>query len=233
MQKTKTGFTPSHRYTQKGIYVAKVTVSEIGTGNVVAMGRKMINIDATETGAVTLAARQPRVGQPPKTTIAVSAMTGKFFFQSTKTDMVKYTGSFAMPAGVNLKQSNPLSFGIGNVIIDMTVDETGKVTPTNSTSHVSNNPFFSKLSLKIANAPKNGITLGGEVATFTTTVSTVALSLAGFDTEGITNTPTRDNSTGRRIQVSYNYAGVAYEDSANVTYALSPGGDFGAFGLQR
>ena len=241
------GFTSTHKFIQSGIFVATVTVYEKVSGIEVAEGRKMINIDQTETQPPAIRGQGsgvrgqgtfPALGRPASTKIGTTASQGKFYFDASKPDSVKYVGTFVLPAGYNTKPaaSNDFSFGIGNVIVDATVDARGRVTPTSGT-HAINNGFFLGMTMKYAKAPKNGIALGGETATFSASVQTTLLTQQGFDTDGISNSPAKDIAPGgtanRNIQVSYNLSGVAYEDVAPVVFTINKNNDFGAFAPQR
>jgi len=227
------GFSPTHKFSQKGIFVAEVSVVEKVSRLPVATGRKMINIDRLETGLPSLTLRgQPRLlDRPPSTRIPTKDMKGTFYFNGTRSDTVKYVGTFVLPKGFDTRESNEFSFGVGNVIVDAIVDGKGKVTPETGSLHASNNSFFQKMSIKYSRIPKDGIAAGGETATFTATVLSSLLSNKGFDTEGITNTPAKDLTPGqtadRFIQVSYNLSGVAYEDRAAVVFLLDKNSDFG------
>ncbi|MEI6234210.1 MAG: hypothetical protein WCT04_14250 [Planctomycetota bacterium] len=228
-----TGFTPVHKFIQKGIFVATVTVVEKISRIKVAVGRKMINIDQSETEApvVNVVGAPRALGKPSSTRIPTTSMEGKFFFGGISPDTVKYVGTFILPAGFNPSQSNEFSFGIGNIIIDTVVDEKGKMTAVANTQHAVNNSYFPKLAIKFSGIRKGQVAVGGETATFSATVLTGALSNKGFDTEGITNAAAKDlvpgQSASRFIQVSYNLSGVAYEDRADVVFVLNTASDFG------
>jgi len=230
---TVSGFNPVHKFIQKGIYVAEVTVSEKLTGLDVAMGRKMINISDEETGAVAVNThgQQRKLIKPANTRIPTKSLKGIFFFTGAKADNVKYTGTFLLPQGFRPSDTNEFSFGIGNVIVDTTVDGKGKVTAEPNSQHAVNNSFFNNMSIKFGRLPSDGVATGTEIATFSATVLSSALSGKGFDTEGITNTFARDivpgSFTDRNIQVSYNVAGIAYEDKASVVFVLNQLSDFG------
>lgn len=232
------GFNPVHKFVQKGIYVATVTVVEKISRIKVATGRKMINIDESETQMPGALRGNPRLlGRPVSTRIPTKGLKGSFFFSGSKTDSVKYVGTFALPAGFNPAQPNEFSFGIGNVIVDALVNENGNIAPIQNSQHAANNSFFKNLSIKFSRIRKGQIANGGEIATFSATVLTSALPLKGFDTEGITNAAARDIAPGasapRFIQISYNLGGVAYEDRADVIFVLSPASDFGTISGRR
>ncbi|MCY3023994.1 MAG: hypothetical protein NTW87_33865 [Planctomycetota bacterium] len=123
-----------------------------------------------------------------------------------------------------------LVIGVGNIVDSVTIDSKGKPTTPNGAKG-----SFKKVSVKF---PKlTGPAAGGEVAQVAVTLSLPNMDVAGFDTEGITNTLRADEkhlkAAPRFVQVSLLFAGVPYDVYASVLYKLSSKGDAGQIAGRR
>jgi hypothetical protein len=219
------GIRPVHAYVKHGIWVAKSTAYD-ATNTPFAAARKMLALSAKETGETLPPEAKGRgraIGDPPSNAITTKGIKGKFVFSVASPDNVSYSGTFLLPPGLDTAQMHELSFGVGNIVVNTNLSPKGKTTV------IDNSNFLKSMHLKFK-VKKGAVTKGGETATLTATITSAGLVAAGFDTEGVTKQSpdvSAGGSTQRSIQVAVLLAGVAYESSAPVVFAIAKNNLFG------
>lgn len=217
------GADPAHKFSTRGIFIAKSTAIDHATGNVMGRGRKTLIISAKETGMPLAGARDGRgfvrlLGDPPNNVLAAKTIRGKFIFSATKSDSVDYVATIALPANLDISKSHELSFAIGNIVVDAMVNAKGKGTAVN------NAKVLKSMKIQYQHVKKGVPTKGGETAQISVVFSSAGLTAAGFDTEGI-STRSTDITAGksgvRSIQVGMLLDGIPYSAQAPVTFAIS------------
>jgi len=219
------GLLPSRTFTAPALSVA-TSIAKDAAGNELGKIRKTIVVGAADVGDSTA------LPAPPSREVKISKLAGKFAFGKGTADQVSVSGSIQLPAGFNPAQAggNPLVIGVGNIVDTVTIDAKGKPgVPTGLAGRLK------KASVKY---PKlSGPALGGEVAQVGLTLSLPNMSVAGFDTEGISNTlrpdEKRQKAVPRFVQVSLLFGGVPYEIYAPVTFKLSAKGDAGQIATRK
>ncbi len=217
-----TGTTPVHAYRNHGIFVAHTTASNVSTNTKTGEARLTIPVSAAETGeAAPLTA--------PSTTITTTNLKGKFDFSGATPDTVSFIGMVQLAAGFDTAKSHEIWLGIGNIVIETTVNNKG-------TGMVPSNPPSLK-SMKFTTKVKpGGISVGGESATLNATYSVAGLVANGFNTEGISAQSTdvgKNQSAPRNIQVALLIDGVPYNTLAPVIFAVSSNSAFGTISGRR
>ncbi len=238
-----TGTTVVHKFTDPGVYVATSTATETATQTLKGKARKTVAISSLETGT------PPKFTKKPlKTVIGVTAIKGNFLFNrnsdgstpqvladsvavaraaSAKPDVVTMTGSIELPEGLDLSQTQDFSFGIGNIIDQVSVTSKGKAVLPSALKRIK------ALSIKYPKLAKGStLTTAGQIAKFTISYSQAGLSAAGFDADGITGTlksgETAKSTLSRTIQVAMTFAGQTWEVQAPVQFKVSAKGDSGS-----
>jgi hypothetical protein len=215
------GSSPVHKYVQTGVFVATSNAMEIASGQSKGKGRKTLAISRKETGQ-----EQSVTTEPVNRAIKTKSLKGKFIFKSPKpkADLVTYSGTITLGAGLDLSKAQEIALGVGNITDSTMVDPKGKGTAPGTEGHIK------KLSVKYPKLKGTKITQGGETATVTLSLSMNGMSPAGFDTEGVTPDATdlsSKNVATRSIQVAVVLAGVSYEVSAPTDFKLSTKKDAG------
>ena len=208
-----TGTRPGNQFTQSGVFAATSVAKSGATER--GRARKTLAVSDRELG---LSGALPA---PDSTELTVAKLSGKFMFAQSKPDQVTLTADFVLPAGFDVARAdgNKLSIGIGNVTDSVQVDAKGK-------GGESTRGFIKKVKVKYPRLPKDDpVTQGGEKAQITITLTGLAFSTAGFDTEGITGSvlPAEESlkAVPRNIQVALVLAGVSYEALAPVDFKLA------------
>jgi len=224
---TRFGSKVVQKFDKSSIYAASTIVKDSATGATKSKARKTVPVSSREVGQMNSA-----IVEPQNRALLTSSLKGKFIFIKDKPDQVTYSGSFEMPAGVDLREPQTLVFAMGNVIDSIALTTKGKgVTPSTKGA-------IKKLQVKFPRVDrKNPVTTSGQMAKLTATYFTADLDLKGFDTEGITSTK-RDDEVGsktvsRTIQLAMNLSGVTYEAAVPVEFKLSPKADAGAIQGRR
>ena len=226
---TVTGTTPVHQFTHHGIFVAKTTATSNITGLVAGLARKTLAISAKETGEQFPLARAGfqdlrALGDPPSTAATTKSLKGKFIFSGNNNDTVSYSGTIKLPSGLDVSSSHEFSIGIGNIVVNTTVNGKGK-------GAVPGTPAVLKTMKITYMKVKKGVpTKGGETARIDVLFSTAGMVAAGFDTEGIVRTApdvTNRQKAQRSIQVAMELDGVPYVAQAQVTFTVSSNSSFG------
>jgi hypothetical protein len=165
---------------------------------------------------------------PANPKFTLSALTGKFIFNTTSPDVISLSASVPLPKGFSLSLltgnfGGNVEFAMGNVIDTMTLSAAGKSTASARKRIKTFQLTLPKLPGDVAN--------GGEIAKIKAQFSAAGLDTAGFNTDGITATraPSEagQKNLTRFIQVNMVLAGVAYESLIPVTYVLGTHDGFG------
>jgi len=215
------------KFDKSSIYAASTVVKDSATGATKSKARKTIPVSSREVGQANSA-----LVEPQNRALLTASLKGKFLFNKDKPDQVTYTGSFELPAGLNLGEAQTLVFAMGNVIDSINLTTKGKgVTP--STVGV-----IKKLQVKFPRVDrKNPVTTAGQMAKLTATYLIADLDLKGFDTEGITSTKRNDEAGSkvvqRTIQMAMNFSGVTYEAAVPVEFKVTPKADAGSIQGRR
>jgi hypothetical protein len=221
---TQTGLRPVAKVSTPGIIVATTDVKDAATGATKGKARKTIPVSAKEVGITR------NFDKDPSNNIIGNASTkGAFSFgggSKAKPDAVSFSGAIDLPVGLDLSQNQTFEFSIGNIVDSVVIGAKGKGSLPSAAKH------FTKVAFKYPKLAKGSTkTTAGQSASFSVTISGTALSDAGFDTEGITNSVRADEkglkAVPRSLQVAAIFAGVSYKLNANVQYSLSPKGDSG------
>lgn len=220
------GLKPTEKFVEPGVAVATTVATDAGTANERGKARRQIAVSSREVGQPV-----PFTDAPADRTISTDSMKGKFLFNSTKPDQFTFTGTFELPAGLDLSQERTLEIGIGNVVDSVTVNAKGK-----STSPALNR--INKAQLKYPKLAKGTtLTTAGTKAKLTLTMKGVNFSTAGFDTEGIAATLRGDEAgmkkVPRSIQTAISFAGSTWEGSIPVDFALTKKADAGTISGRR
>lgn len=216
------GLSPSHMYTQPGVFVATSTGIDVPTGTPTGKMRKQLVVSSRETNASGLQLL------PPSTEIEFKSLKGKFLFTKETPDQVTFAGSITLPAGLDLSVAEglTLSLGIGNITDDIVISPKGKGQTPGAQGRVKSAKVkYPRL------AKGKTVTAGGEVAQVQVTLNTADMDINGFDTEGITPTLATGEdpkkAASRNIQLALVLGGVPYETLAPVQFKVSSKMDAG------
>jgi len=214
---------PIHQYVQTGVFVATSSAMEAATDISKGKARKTLAISRKETGQEQLVA-----GEPPSREIKPKSLKGKFIFKTPKPtptpDLVTFSGTITLPAGLDLSKAQEVALGVGNITDTTLVDPKGKGMVPGTEGRIK------KLSVKYPRLKNTTLTAGTETARVDIALSMAGMTAAGFDTEGVTPDSTDVNAKGiapRSIQVALVLAGVSYELLAPASFKLSPKKDVG------
>jgi hypothetical protein len=162
----------------------------------------------------------------------VTGVKGKFLFTSEKPDQVTFSGTFEVPAGLDLRQNQELSFAIGNVVDTVQVTTKGKGLLPSTLGTIK------KIQVKYPKVNKdNPVTTAGQTAKLSVTYFTANMDLKGFDTEGIANR-VKDSEKSlkaapRTIQMAMVFGGVSYEAQVPVDFKLAKNTESGQIATRR
>ena len=210
-----TGTSPIHKYTNRGLFVAKTTAKNHDTQVEAGKARITLALSSKETDDYPAAhvhsmLANLRVLPTTDSTIKTKTLKGKFDFTGKKPDVVSYTGTINLPA--NLDMSKPYEFwiAVGNIVCKSTIVK-GKGTAFSVAGVLK--------SLKVTSKVKKGvITSGGEPATISVTYSTKNAAANGYDTEGVSRDAT-DVPAVRKIQVAMLLEGAPYQALQEVDFS--------------
>ncbi len=231
---TVTGLHPVHQFLDRGIFVAKSTATNLATNVEAGKARLTLALSSKETGdfppnaRLAKEARGTRSAPDNDPTITTKSLKGKIQFAGIKTDLVTYTGTIKLPAGLIMSNPHEFYIAIGNIVAQTAVDGKGKGVEVDTLKVLK--------SLKLTTKVKKGtMTVGGEIATVTVTYSTKNLYANGYDTEGISplSVIPKGKSVTRMIQIAMLLDGYPYQVLAPVDFKLSSGSDFGNFSGRR
>ncbi|MGD0089656.1 MAG: putative Ig domain-containing protein [Planctomycetota bacterium] len=190
------------KYTASGLYVLTVTRFD-ATGTASGKMRRTIPVSNRETGEAS------SVTPPASLALSNTKVSGKFVFQTGKSDKVQMSCALKMPGGVNMNGTFPVAVGLGNVVQTVAVTK-GKGAKIGAVT---------AFTISAAKLPKNKTTKGGEDAKVSLTLLKAGLSAAGFDTEGIINTKIdKKTPANRQIQVAFVIEGVSYYGTLQAQY---------------
>lgn len=210
---------PVQQFTEPGIYVAVVTITDNVTGLVLGTARIMLPVGVAETGgAIETTA--------PLSLALTGALKGKFYFDSQKPDTISFKGSFELPGGLKLAEERTCWVGVGNVTDAVSLDAKGKAKSAGALGRVS------KLAVKYPRLKKPATTTSArQKALLRFSLKVPDLDALGFDTEGITASLLPDEaglkSVQRAVQVALVLAGAAYRGEVPVALKLSKRRDSG------
>jgi hypothetical protein len=210
---TALGRAPSHDYDQSGLYIATSRATDTATGAESGKMRKTLAVSRNETGEAPLVS-----GAPSKTSIAKFTMKGKFLFNQGTPDVVTFTGTIELPAGMDLSQQQ-IAVGAGNITDTVALDPKGKAILPSACGRII------KLQVKFPKPASGTVTGPGQLAKLSFTMSLADMDLEGFDTEGISPAARVQDpaakSYSRAIQVALAVAGVTYELKAPVVLKIA------------
>jgi sugar lactone lactonase YvrE len=209
---------PVHQFVETGVFVATSSAIDNVTSEVKGKARKTLSISRKETG------QEARVtGEPSSRDIIPKKIKGKFVFINPKAtpvaDTVSFSGTIALPPGLDLANAQEVALGIGNITDTTLVDPKGKGVVPGTAGRIK------KLRIKYPRLKGTTITTGTETATVDITLSMPDMSPAGFDTEGVKGDATDLDAKGaapRNIQIAVVLAGVSYELLAPASFKVAP-----------
>ena len=219
---------PVHAFLHHGIFVAKATATNKMTQAVSGTARITLPLSSAETGEVpaTPSAIITNVLARPKdasTGITTKTIKGKFSFSAKVKDTVSYSGTITLPAGYDPFVAHEFWIGIGNIVVETSIDKHGKGMAPGTPAVLKSLKIFTKIK-------KGKVAVSGDVARINVTYYSQAMVSSGFDTEGI-NPQSSDLSKGksapRNIQVAMLLDGVPFQDLAPVNFSVSNNMDFG------
>ena len=215
---TVQGVNPVYKFTQPGIYVATVTITD-SSGNPAGMTKLALPISAAETG-------QTVTTTPPGSlTITAPLLKGTFLFNPKRKDTVSFKGTIELPAGLDLSQPQTLFAAVGNVMGTVSLNTRGQ-------AKTGANNLLKNVSVKYPRPPKlpkkTTLTGTGQKATVAFTLSAPELDNLGFDAEGISQQGgTAGKSVPRTVQAALVLGGTAYRVDIPVNFKLSKKGNTG------
>lgn len=199
---TDTGQNPVHLYTQHGIYIADVHVTNDFTGVEAGHGRLTVLVSKAETGEATT------LTDPPGNAITATALSGKFNFSGAKADSVNFAGTIPLPGGIDPGVAHELYIAIGNIVVKANIDSKGKGTQATGPK------ILKSLKLSYGKLKKGTLSAGGETLGVKCSFSAANLVANGFDTEGIESSPADlvapAKNVRRSIQVAMLLDGIPY-----------------------
>lgn len=215
-----TGTRPTHQFIQAGLFVSTSTATDDANGQSLGKMRKTLAVSRSNTGESALV-----TGAPNSRNIDAFQLKGKFLFTDTKPDAVTFSGTIELPAGLDLSQSQALSFGVGNIIDAVAMDPKGKALLPSEKN------ILKKASIKYPKPGNGTFTTAGQKAKLSLQYSLADMDAAGFDTEGISPVARQRDplakSFPRAIQCAVLIAGVTYELKAPVAFKVSKGAESG------
>ncbi len=221
------GLHPRHKFRTAGVNVAFVQVLQ--SNQVVGIARKTIAISSLEVGSTASFSDSAK-----NRSITSTKINGSFNFNrsgaaatAVKPDKVTFSGTFEMPKGVDLSQTQEFQVGIGNVIDSVRVNNKGKSMASGALKNVQ------KVQISYPRLPKGQkTTAAGAKAKFSLTMNSTGLSAAGFESDGISNklqaSEQGKKSVPRMLQVAMSFSGETYQIVAPVQYKLSTKGTSGS-----
>lgn len=209
---------------EEGIHVVTAT-AQTAAGSVAGKVRKTIVIPAVDLGL-------PVTITPPavdKRAPLVGKFTGKFNFQKlSSNDIVNVSYIITLPDRFQPAIARNITLAVGNVRETVALDAKGRGEGVD---------YFKRVQVKYPRLPRGVTETGGtpETSGLTATVKlqmkAPALSVAGFDTEGITDKTGTADAVNRNIQVALLMEGVGYAAGANVEYKLAKNQSTGSLKL--
>ena len=206
---TVKGTHPVNKFTNAGIFVATSSAIDKSTNTVAGMGRKTLVISRKETGEPSLVSVPPPSPSQKKFVVTMKKSTGKLGLSGAaalaapKPDIFTFTGSFELPEGLDVSQTQDFQIGIGNIVDHATLDAKGRGMTTGDGKTIK------KVQIKYPKVDKASMkTKAGQMASITVTLSTTNMVLKGFGTEGVSAKP---KSNTINIQFAMLLAGVPYQ----------------------
>ena len=218
---TVQGTEPGYIFTEPGMYVAVVTLTD-AQGNFAGETEIALPISPAETGAA------QGTTPPSNPAIAVASLKGKLLFRAGKADTVTFKGVIELPAGLDLSQPQTLSLSLGNVVDTASLNTKGQA-KTGARNRLKN------LAVKYPRLKKPATTTSaGQNATVSFTLSAPQLDVLGFDCAGVSKKGgIAGQSVPRTIGAALLLGGTAYRVDVPVTWKLSKKGDNGQVASKR
>jgi hypothetical protein len=181
--------------------------------------------------------------------VSVRQFNGNFYFSGTKADFVRASAVFTVPLSFDLSNAsaNSIQIGVGNILDTATFDSRGSLVgssrhrikslklscPKNAKTVVIGSPVIVVPNSSTAMSGKTSVTSRSapppetrKVASLSVTIEAPGLSDAGFDSEGIENTPAASGTSPtqeRLIQFIFYLDGEVFEALVPVNFAQSTG----------
>ncbi|MGD0090058.1 MAG: MBG domain-containing protein [Planctomycetota bacterium] len=215
---TDQGAQPAYGFTDAGLYLAVVTVTDTqGNASTTDLA---LPISAAETGTAQ--------GTTPPSSMAISGVVlkGKLLFSASKADTVSFKGTLELPAGLDLSAAQTLAVSLGNVVDTAKLNAKGTVKA--GVKKLLKSVAVKYPKLRKVNKKAVTITTVGLMATVSFTLSAYQLDKLGFGAEGISKAGgTAGQSVPRTITAALLLGGTAYRQDIPVNWKLSKKGDNG------
>lgn len=187
------GTEPTVHYQEPKLFVATTHMRDRATKVEVSKSRITLPVSRSDVGLPPVVTAEPK-----SRVIGVTALSGAFNFsrnsagqslaQTTTaadlggrgdvSDKMTVTGTFELPAGLDMSKPQEMQFALGNVVETIVLGTNGSGKSTRATFKV-----------QTKSKTKSTMTSAGQMAKYSITLNAPGLSAAGFESEGVTNKP--------------------------------------------
>ena len=218
------GTEPSVHYQEPKLFVATTHMRDKATKVEVSKARITLPVSRADVGLPPVVTAEPK-----SRVIGVTGVAGAFNFSRNSSgqtlaltpgtaadlggrgdvsDKMTVTGSFEMPAGLDMSKPQEVQFALGNVVETIVLSPKGMGKSTRAT-------------LKVSTKSKTGMTTAGQMAKYSIQLNAPGLSAAGFESEGVTDKPM---GKGVVVHGAMMIGGITYAVGIPTTYGVKAKG---------